>query len=263
LTKSKTYMQYRHRVLYYGPATAAELTEELKRVRHYPETPLDPPATDPFVEQEQDGNTIYLVDYDMTQAEVIMLTRDDIYNPAEVPLIALFNEYYGGGMSSVVFQELREAKALAYSVLSIYRTPKQKDKHSYIFSYIGTQADKLPEALEGISELMKRLPESPELFLSAKNGILQKISTERLTRTEVLFSYEEAKRLGINHDIRKDVFKGAQSMTLDDIKAFHRDHFKNRNFVMLVLGNKEQLDLKTLQKYGSIKELSLETIFGY
>jgi len=259
----KNLMQYRHRVLYYGPATAAELTEELKRVRHYPETPLDPPATDPFVEQEQDGNTIYLVDYDMTQAEVIMLTRDDIYNPAEVPLIALFNEYYGGGMSSVVFQELREAKALAYSVLSIYRTPKQKDKHSYIFSYIGTQADKLPEALEGISELMKRLPESPELFLSAKNGILQKISTERLTRTEVLFSYEEAKRLGINHDIRKDVFKGAQSMTLDDIKAFHRDHFKNRNFVMLVLGNKEQLDLKTLQKYGSIKELSLETIFGY
>jgi len=170
----KNLMQYRHRVLYYGPATAAELTEELKRVRHYPETPLDPPATDPFVEQEQDGNTIYLVDYDMTQAEVIMLTRDDIYNPAEVPLIALFNEYYGGGMSSVVFQELREAKALAYSVLSIYRTPKQKDKHSYIFSYIGTQADKLPEALEGISELMKRLPESPELFLSAKTASCRK-----------------------------------------------------------------------------------------
>ncbi|MDT9546008.1 MAG: insulinase family protein [Chlorobium phaeovibrioides] len=259
----KNLMQYRHRVLYYGPATATELSANLKRVRHYPQNPLNPPAADPFIELEQDGNTIYLVDYDMTQAEVIMLTRDDIYNPEQVPLIALFNEYYGGGMSSVVFQELREAKALAYSVLSVYRTPKQKDKHNYIFSYIGTQADKLPEALEGISELMDRLPESPELFLSAKNGILQKIATERLTRSEVLFNYEEAKRLGIDHDIRQDVFKGARTMTLDDVKAFHKSHFRNRNFVMLVLGKKEQLDLETLQKYGPIKELSLETIFGY
>jgi len=259
----KNLMQYRHRVLYYGPATATELSANLKRVRHYPQNPLNPPAADPFIELEQDGNTIYLVDYDMTQAEVIMLTRDEIYNPEQVPLITLFNEYYGGGMSSVVFQELREAKALAYSVLSVYRTPKQKDKHNYIFSYIGTQADKLPEALEGISELMDRLPESPELFLSAKNGILQKIATERLTRSEVLFNYEEAKRLGIDHDIRQDVFKGARTMTLDDVKAFHESHFRNRNFVMLVLGKKEQLDLETLQKYGPIKELSLETIFGY
>ena len=199
----------------------------------------------------------------MTQAEVILLTRDELYNPSILPLSTLFNEYYGGGMSSVVFQELREAKALAYSVFSVYKTPKQKNEHNYIVSYIGTQADKLPEALDGISILMNKLPESPELFASAQNGILQKISTERLTRTEILFNYEEALRLGHDHDIRKDIYRDAATMSLADIEKFHSNHFRNKKHVMLVLGKKKNLDMATLKKYGTVKELTLKDIFGY
>lgn len=263
LLEVRTLMQYGHRVLYYGPEPEAELLRELRAVRRYPDKAEAPPSADPFEELEQTENRVYVVDYDMTQAEVIMLTRDERYDPKEVPLISLFNEYYGGGMSSVVFQELREAKALAYSVFSVYRTPKQKGKHNYIFSYIGTQADKLPEALEGIGGLMQELPESPELFASAKSGILQKISSERLTRTEVLFNHEDAIRLGLSHDIRRDVYEGAGKMTLEEVKRFHDRHFRNRKHVMLVLGKRGELDMETLRKYGEVHELSLENIFGY
>jgi len=186
-----------------------------------------------------------------------------LYNPSILPLSTLFNEYYGGGMSSVVFQELREAKALAYSVFSVYKTPKQKDEHNYIVSYIGTQADKLPEALDGISILMNKLPKSPELFASALNGIQQKISTERLTRTEILFNYEEAVRLGHDHDIRTDIYRETARMSLADIEQFHSAHFRNQKHVMLVLGKKKDLDMTTLKKYGTVKELTLKDIFGY
>jgi predicted Zn-dependent peptidase len=263
LGELKDLLQYRHRVLYYGPASSGEVLSELRSVRHYPESFKTPPVSDPFPELEQPENLVYVVDYDMTQAEVIMLTRDELYNPATVPLATLFNEYYGGGMSSVVFQELREAKALAYSVFSVYRAPKLKEKHNYIVSYIGTQADKLPEALEGISHLMNDLPKSPELFASARNGILQKISTERLTRTEVLFNYEEAVRMGHNYDIRQDIYRDAAILTLKDIETFHQQHFHNKKHVMLVLGKKESLDMNTLRKYGTVKELTLKDIFGY
>ena len=256
-------LQYGHRVLYYGPATSAEVLGELRSVRHYPESFKTPPVHDPFHDLEQHDNLVYFVDYDMTQAEVILMTRDELYHPSILPLSTLFNEYYGGGMSSVVFQELREAKALAYSVFSVYKTPKQKDEHNYIVSYIGTQADKLPEALDGISILMNKLPVSPELFSSAQNGILQKISTERLTRTEILFNYEEAVRLGHDHDIREDIYRDAALMSLADIEKFHDDHFRNKKHVMLVLGKKKNLDMKTLKKYGTVKELTLKDIFGY
>ena len=256
-------LQYRHRVLYYGPATSGEVLSELRSVRHYPASFKTPPAKDPFHDLEQHDNLVYVVDYNMTQAEVILLTRDELYNPSILPVATLFNEYYGGGMSSVVFQELREAKALAYSVFSVYKTPKQKDEHNYIVSYIGTQADKLPEALEGISALMNKLPESPALFASAQNGILQKISTDRLTKTEILFNYEEALRLGHDHDIRQDIYHDAALMSLKDIEKFHSDHFRNKKHVMLVLGKKKNLDMATLKKYGTVRELTLKNIFGY
>lgn len=263
LDEIRNLMQYRHRVLYYGPATADGLLAELRTVRHYPETFSSVPASDPFPELEQKQNLVYVVDYDMTQAEVIMLTRDEPYDSSMVPLVTLFNEYYGGGMSSVVFQELREAKALAYSVFSVYRMPKFRDRHNFIFSYIGTQADKLPEALEGITTLMHDLPESPELFASAKNGIMQKIASERLTRAEVLFSYEDAERLGLDRDIRKDIYSSVPEMELEDVKRFHKKHFGNRNHVMLVLGDTSRLDMQTLRKYGEVKELKLDELFGY
>ena len=263
LEEIQNLLHYRHRVLYYGPDASSTVLTELRSVRHYPESFKSVPTSDPYKDLEQLDNLVYVADYDMTQAEVMLLTKDERYDPAMVPLVTLFNEYYGGGMSSVVFQELREAKALAYSVFSVFKSPKQQKEHNYIVSYIGTQADKLPEALDGINTLMNELPKSPELFDSAQTGILQKISTERLTRTEVLFNYEEAVRLGHDYDIRKDIYRDVATMSLEDIEKFHKAHFKNKKHVMLVLGKRENLDMETLRKYGTIKELSLNEIFGY
>ncbi len=256
-------MGYRHRVLYYGPQQPEELLAELKHMRHFGRTFTPVNAAQPFAELENDTNRVYVVDYDMNQAEIIMLSRAEAYDPGSVPLITLFNEYYGGGMSSVVFQEMREAKALAYSVFSVYRLPKERHHHGYVFSYIGTQADKLPDALQGFEGLMRKLPESPELFTSAKAGIEQKIRTERLTRSEILFAREDATRLGLDHDIRKAIYEQTPALTFNDIERFHRTKFGNRKQVMLVLGKKNELDMETLRKHGEVTFLSLEEIFGY
>ncbi len=248
-------LQYRHRILYFGPASPAQVQSELLSVQQYPQSVKIPPVSDPYPELEQHENLVYVVDYDMTQVEVIMLTRDELYNPSMVPLATLFNEYFGGGMASVVFQELREAKALAYSVFSVYKAPKKQGKHNYIVSYIGTQADKLPEALEGIRGLMNAMPKSHELFAAAQNGILQKISTDRLTKTKILLNYEDAVRLGQSYDIRKDIFRDVKTMSLADVEQFHKNHFGAKPYVMLVLGKKGNLDMETLRKYGTVREL--------
>jgi len=263
LEEINTLMGFRHRVLYYGAQKPEELLTELRGTKHF-NRPFRPVSkSNPFQELQTERNHVYVVDYDMNQAEIIMLSRGEPYDASSVPLVTLFNEYYGGGMSSVVFQEMREAKALAYSVFSVYRLPKEKSRHSYVFSYIGTQADKLPEALQGFDGLMRKLPESPELFTSAKAGIEQKIRTERLTRSEILFAREEASRLGLDHDIRKDIFEKTGSMEFQDIKQFHATRFSNRRQVMLVLGKKSGLDLETLRKHGEVTFLSLDEIFGY
>jgi predicted Zn-dependent peptidase len=55
----------------------------------------------------------------MVQAEIFWVRNADQYNAAETPTVNLFNNYFGGGMGSIVFQTIRESKALAYSTILI------------------------------------------------------------------------------------------------------------------------------------------------
>src|ERR1041384_1390597 len=175
----------------------------------------------------------------------------------------LFNEYFGGGMSSIVFQELRESKALAYSTYADYIEANRIDKNNYIEAYIGAQADKLPEAMEGLMGLMRSMPESQVIFDASKKAVLENIRSSRITKTGILFDYEHAKKLGLDHDIRKDVYEEVQQMKMDAVKRFHSEHVSNKKYNIVVLGNKKQIDQKALEKYGPVKWLTLEEVFGY
>jgi predicted Zn-dependent peptidase len=199
----------------------------------------------------------------MVQAELIFLSKSVPYTKSLVPKVSLFNEYFGGSMSSIVFQEIRESKALAYSVRSKYGLASEKEKSNYVISYIGTQADKLPEAMTAMQELLTKLPESTSSFSLAKASILKSIETERVTRADVLFSYEAALKLGLDYDIRKDIYAQLPSMTFQDIQAFHDSYVKKKPQALLLIGSKDKLDFVSLKKYGKIEELTLKEIFGY
>ena len=111
--------------------------------------------------------------------------------------------------------------------------------------------------------LINDLPEAENTFNSAKESILQGIRSERITKTGILFNYENAKKLGLDYDIRKDIYAKVPTYTFADIKAFEETHLKQKQYTVLVLGKKDALDMKTLEKYGKVTFLSLEDIFGY
>ncbi len=254
---------YEHRVLYYGNNTTVELTALLNKQHKVPVALKSVPAPVKFQEVEPNTN-VYVVNYDMKQAEVIFLAKDVPYNKDIIPEARMFNQYFGSsGLSSVVFQEIRESKALAYSVYSSYSNAGKKDDNNYVFSYIGTQADKLPEAMAGMMNLINNMPESETAFSASKDAILQSIRSERITRTGILFNYENAKKLGLDYDIRKDIFTKIPTMSMLEMKNFEQTHLKEKKYSVLTLGKKESLDLKTLEKYGPVTFLTLEDIFGY
>ena len=119
--------------------------------------------------------------------------------------------------------------------------------------YIGTQADKLKEAMIGMNELLTKLPAANSNMENAQDAIVQKIRTERITKDRVLFSYESAKRLGIEKDVREDVFKNVSNFTMNDLQTFHNEHISGNEYTILVLGNKEELDMDALKEYGEVK----------
>lgn len=254
-----------HKVLYYGSTSADNIVSLLNKLHLTPNASefKKVQAAQRFIEQPTDSTKVLFVEYDMKQVELIMLSKDKLYDRTQVPTTTIFNEYFGVGMSSIAFQELRESKALAYTVTSAFRIPQRKERSSYFYAYIGTQADKLPEAIKGMTELINNMPASENTFNSVKGALTQKLRTERITKSKILFSYENAQRLGINDDIRKDIFEMAQNYTLNDVKQFQMQHVKNRNYTILVLGKKELLDMKVLEGYGNVTFLTLQDVFGY
>lgn len=258
----KNITSYEHHILYYGDLSPDQLTGMLNVLHRTPEKQMPLPAPVQFKTQEANNN-VYVVDYDMKQAEIIMLSKDGMFEKANKPVIRLFDEYFGGGMSSVVFQDMRESKALAYSVYSSYQTPGKLKDENFVFSYIGTQADKLPEAMKGMMDLINKMPESQNNFDACKAAIIQSIRSERITKAGILFNYESARKLGLTYDIRKDIYEKVPGMTITDIKLFEETHVKNRQYTTLIVGKKDGLDIKTLEKYGKVTYLSLEDIFGY
>ncbi|QNF32307.1 insulinase family protein [Adhaeribacter swui] len=259
----KSIPTYEHHVLYYGPRAAENLTTVLNASHIVPAKLKPVPPLKVFQEQDITSRQVYWTDYNMVQAELIFLTKSFNFDAKQVPTITLYNEYFGGNMGSIVFQELRESKALAYSASSRYANASRKDRANYILSYIGTQSDKLPEAMEGMQLLLNDMPQAEANFANAKESIRNSIATERITKSDILFDYERAKRLGIDYDIRQQVYQNINAMTFDDMKKFQQQFVKGQNQIILVIGSKDRLNFKELSKYGKVKQLSLKELFGY
>lgn len=254
---------YRHRLSYYGPREFNAFVKEVRPLHRTPATLKAPPAERSYEPMRVAENTIYFVHYDMVQAEVNLFRWDQPFDPALVPLATAFNEYYGGGMGSVVFQDIRESRALAYSARSSFSRPGRKDRPFSASFYVGTQADKLPQAMAAIHSLLDTMPASEKLWEVARRSLRQGVETKRVTREYILYSYDGALRLGLDRDIRRDVYTQAETLTLDDIRRFHGERFAKKPWAVCLIGSRDKLDLEALKPYGKVVELSLKDLFGY
>jgi len=256
-------VNYKHRVMYYGPKTVAQLQTSLKPLHTVPATFTTMPAAAAFKAVSTTTNQVLFANYDMKQAEIFWFRNSEPYNVSKVPTVSLFNNYFGGGMGSVVFQTIRESKALAYSTYAYFGLPSKKENRSIVGAYVGTQADKTKEAVAGMNELLNVLPESQNALENAKLSLSKSLASERITQDGILFSYLAAKKLGNSTDIRKNVYEQAPKLTFADMKKFHSTEMSQKPYVYCVVGNEKNLNQEELSKYGTFKKLTLEEIFGY
>lgn len=258
----KSIQQSEHMVMYYGPMTQEDLTMTLNKQHRAPEALKPLPTKKIFKELSSDDPQVVWSDYDMVQAEILFQHKGQAYDKTLSPSVKLFNEYFGG-MGGIAFQEIREAQGLAYSVFTGYSQGNKEGKDDILRAYVGTQADKQEEAMNAMIELLTVMPESEQTFQNAKKAILENIESERITKTRIFFNYLDAQRKELDYDIRKDIYTKMQDMTFADLKAFHAKHISGKKFNIAVVGDKEKLNFKALQKHGKVKELSLTDIFGY
>ncbi|MFP3590549.1 insulinase family protein [Chryseobacterium sp. SIMBA_038] len=254
---------FRHRVLYYGPKAGNEVVASLTPVHKLPATLKELPKSKTFTQVPTDKNKVLFAHYDMVQAEIFWVRNSDQYNASITPTVSLFNNYFGGGMGSIVFQTIRESKALAYSTYSYFSLPSKKEDKDIVMAYVGTQADKFNDSTLAMNELLTTLPKSDQLFETAKNGLKKSIASERITQDGIIFSYLRSQKLGNNFDMRKNVYDQAPKLAFTDINSFHDKEMKGKNFTYCLVASQDKVNEADMKKLGEVKKLNLNEIFGY
>ncbi len=252
---------YKQRIFYYGKDVDAAIVA-LNTSHKVPKNLKDYPEAEKYKELET-GNKVNFVNYDMVQAEIMFVAKGDKFDAKKLAKSMVFNTYFGSGLSSIVFQEIRESKSLAYSAYSYFSNARKKDKANYTIAYIGTQANKLPEAVDAMLDLMNNMPEAQKQFEAARKATLKKIAAERITKSNIFWKYEGLKNRGITNDNREEIYKAVESMTMTDLKSFFDNNIKGGKYTALVIGNKKDLDMKSLEKLGKVQELEVDYLFNY
>lgn len=253
----------KHTILYYGPREVKQLVTTLPTLKLSKGAYKSVDTSVAFKELPTDKKQVLFSHYDMKQAQVFWVRNSGAYDSAKEPIISLFNSYFGDGMGSIVFQTIRESKALAYSTYAFLAKPGKKENQYSANAFIGTQTDKFNEAIAGMNSLLDTLPESPVALETAKVSLMKSIASERITDADILNSYLSAKKLGLDTDIRKSVYEKAPKLDYADLKAFHEKEWSQKPYVYCIVGDREALTQERLTEIGETKTLSLKEIFGY
>lgn len=261
--KLRSLTKFEHRVMFYGPQELDKVMAALGTHHQLPEAFLAKPEEKVYEEIATEKNQVYFCEYDMVQAELMLMHRGQLFDMNIVPEAQIFNEYFGSGLSSIVFQEIRESKALAYSAYAAYASPGKADQHHYVRGYIGTQVNKLEDATDALLELMSTLPRAEQQFEQAKLSALKKIETSRTKGRDILWRYQSAQDLGIDYDMNEKLYPIIDKMTFEDVQQFFDSNIKGKTYTYMVIGKKSEMDMKALEKLGPVKELTLEEVFGY
>ena len=253
-----------HTVVYYGPMTEKELNKCLSKVHKTKKNLAAVPVGTPYMKQTTPRTEILLAPYEAKNIYMVQYHNEGTqWAPEHAATINLFNEYFGGGMNGIVFQELREARGLAYSAAAYYRQPHEMGHPEYAMTYIITQNDKMMDCVREFNNIVGTIPQSEAAFALAKESLMKKLASRRTVRSGVLNSYIAAKRLGLDYDINSVVFNALPNLKLNDIVKFEQQSMANKPYRYLILGDEKELDIKALEKIGPIHRLTLEEIFGY
>ena len=173
----------------------------------------------------------------------------------------LFSEYFGGGMSSVMFQEIREFRSMAYSTGSRSAKTVRNDQPCGFVTIIGTQADKSMQALGVLDSLLTDLPLRQRNFNVAKKTIVSDVNNSFPSFRELGETIAGYMREGRTADPNTSLVATVPSLSISDVKAFYEQNVKSVPRITIVVGNKKKLNLEQLARYGRVVELKGEDFF--
>ena len=254
-----------HYISYYSPNDMSTAQQVLSSTHPAPASAKTlPNKLYTFKQVVPESTTVYFANFPAEQCFIGQFANNQKkFDLSIEPIRTLFNNYFGGSMNSIVFQEIREARSLAYSCHAMHNGVSDLDESYSVTSYMSTQADKLPDAVKAMNEILTTMKSSQAAFDVAKGSAMAKLRTIRTDPRNYAFRYLAIKKLGLNEDPNRYIFEHIPQISLKDIEAYFNTYISGQTYNYSLVGDENKLDLKSMEKLGPVKKLTLEELFGY
>ena len=218
------------------------------------------PSNSPFVQDRQkyDKPTVlFLPNSNVQQADLYFYINGRPYDIASDVQSDAFNQYMSSGFTGIIMNEIRVKRSMAYSAYGVDATPELPGKDCYFIGYVGTQSDKVNDAISVYMDILSDMPKDSTQLVALKAALKQAAQTAKPSMRAKSQTYEHWQRLGYNDDPAKVNAAAIDALTFNDIEKFYEDNIKGKAVTIVLMGDPKKIDLKAIEKKMGCKVTKL------
>ena len=248
--------RYAVEIGYVGREPAAAVAGAVERRLRFAAAPRPAVAHVVYPRQQAPETTIYFVPRrDAVQTQLWFAVEGDPVPAGELAAADAFSEYFGGSMAGLVFQEVREFRALAYAASARFARDEEPGQRGHLLGHVGCQADKTFDVLDVMVGLITRMPERGERLELVRSTLVRGQETESPSFRELQGKLRDWQLLGYTQDPRRALLPAYAALDFADIVAFYRRHVAGRPLAIMIVGDPRKADPERLRKYGKLVRL--------
>jgi len=254
---------YESDILYSGSMSLTEVARQIESGLSLASEGKEEPAQYLDGLQYANNKITFIHDKKARQSQVWFYVAGETYSPKDYAKLQAFNEYFGGGASGLVRQEIREYRSLAYSTGGGYINPLLPNKRGRLGGYIGCQADKTNDAVPVMIDLIANFPKKPERMESLRKSVKLKILTDFPEFRNLPDHVLTMQRRGLAEDPNILAYRDYDDLSMEDLVDFWERNVKGKPVQIMIYGPKGKIDFDKLKRYGEVEELSLKDIANF
>lgn len=250
---------------YCGTLNKEEVATQIKQ--HVPLGEINQPSLSPFYREpiSYEKPVVYFIDMPQVSQSIVYsyVKGDKAADPLSRCASNLFAGYFGGDMSSLMFQEIREYRSFAYRVKGRYTLPplKRGDKHGDFVTMLSTQNDKTSDAMTILDSLIRQMPVKPERMDAVKQFVTNSVTNDFPPFRTISERAAYYRQSGFDGDPSEALLNTISCMDMKDVFRFYEQHVSSRPVVYVIAGNEKQIDLKKLSSFGTIVKVKKKDIY--
>ena len=263
IVQAKEAMKYEVDIFYTGTINEVAVIDQIKNRLSISDNLKASKSPITMDYKKHTRNKVFLIDDPKAvQSQIYIMGQGRVLDMESRSTSDVFNKYFGSGMASIIFQEIREFRSLAYTAYGQYVNRRDIELPGYFIGYMGTQVDKSMEAISTYMDLFKNMPIKESRISTIKSGLTQSINTRKPGWRSQGAYVSRARKQGYDKDPNILDYNNYDNVNFDDIINFYKNNITKDPIVITILTDKSKINIDKILDYGELIEVKKKNIFN-